>query len=200
MSYVRCRRRWRYWRPVLTSLTISPTTNLGGVLSDKGIGASPPSPGDVRHLVDIKYRGHALTMQHRPLAMSPNILATTFQWSGTDCSQRPANTNHYRWMQPVRHALGAFLLEQGRVAEAEAVFRKDLEQHPGNVWALHGLAECLQKVCSGEGPWIVCYSGICCPRGLEPIPLKRNFPIQKCTSGGNRTGGGGGGGVPREEC
>jgi hypothetical protein len=51
----------------------------------------------------------------------------------------------------VRHALGAFLLEQGRVGEAEAVFRKDLEQHPGNVWALHGLAECLQKVCCGEG-------------------------------------------------
>ena len=30
------------------------------------------------------------------------------------------------WMQPVRHALGALLLEQGRVAEAEAVYREDL--------------------------------------------------------------------------
>ena len=29
-------------------------------------------------------------------------------------------------MQPVRHALGALLLEQGRVAEAEAVYREDL--------------------------------------------------------------------------
>ena len=30
------------------------------------------------------------------------------------------------WMQPTRHALGALLLEQGQVAEAEAVFREDL--------------------------------------------------------------------------
>jgi tetratricopeptide (TPR) repeat protein len=49
------------------------------------------------------------------------------------------------WMQPVRHALGALLLEQGRVAEAEAVYREDLARHPNNGWSLHGLAECLRK-------------------------------------------------------
>ena len=49
------------------------------------------------------------------------------------------------WPQPVRHALGALLLEQGRVAEAEAVYRTDLERHPGNGWALHGLSECLRR-------------------------------------------------------
>jgi hypothetical protein len=58
------------------------------------------------------------------------------------------------WMQPSRHALGALLLEQGRVAEAEAVYRADLGldgklaracQNPDNVWALHGLHECLVK-------------------------------------------------------
>ncbi|MDR6266292.1 hypothetical protein [Roseobacter sp. N2S] len=58
------------------------------------------------------------------------------------------------WMQPSRHALGALLLEQGRVAEAEAVYRADLGldgklaracQNPDNVWALHGLHECLMK-------------------------------------------------------
>ncbi len=56
------------------------------------------------------------------------------------------------WMQPTRHALGALLLEQGQVEEAEAVYRADLGldatlgracQHPGNVWSLHGLHECL---------------------------------------------------------
>ncbi len=52
------------------------------------------------------------------------------------------------WMEPVSHALGALLLEQGRVAEATAVYRRDLELHPGNGWALHGLAECLRR--SGE--------------------------------------------------
>ena len=58
------------------------------------------------------------------------------------------------WMQPVRHALGALLLEQGRIAEAEAVYREDLglaghviraRQHPDNVWSLLGLHECLRR-------------------------------------------------------
>ncbi|MFK4145269.1 hypothetical protein [Streptomyces sp. NPDC004065] len=59
------------------------------------------------------------------------------------------------WMQPTRHAYGALLLEQGRVAEAEAVYRADLglddtlprpQQHPGNVWSLHGFHECLVRL------------------------------------------------------
>ena len=58
------------------------------------------------------------------------------------------------WMQPPRHALGALLLEQGELEEAEAVYRADLGldgtlaracQHPGNVWSLHGLHECLTR-------------------------------------------------------
>ena len=49
------------------------------------------------------------------------------------------------WMMPVRHSLGALLLEQGRIEEAEQVYRKDLEVHPENGWALKGLAECLHR-------------------------------------------------------
>ncbi len=49
------------------------------------------------------------------------------------------------WMQPARHALGALLLEQGRLTEAEQVYREDLKRHPNNVWALQGLGECLEK-------------------------------------------------------
>ncbi len=58
------------------------------------------------------------------------------------------------WMQPVRHALGALLLEQGRTAEAEAVYREDLglggalpraQVHPDNLWALRGLLDCLDR-------------------------------------------------------
>lgn len=49
------------------------------------------------------------------------------------------------WMQPVRHALGALLLEQGRVDEAEQVYRADLVRYPENGWSLHGLAECLER-------------------------------------------------------
>ena len=55
-------------------------------------------------------------------------------------------------MSPVRHALGALLLEQGRVGEAEAVYRADLApgRHPNNVWALHGLRACLERSGAAE--------------------------------------------------
>ncbi len=49
------------------------------------------------------------------------------------------------WMMPVRHSLGALLLDRGRVDEAEAAYREDLRLHPNNGWALHGLAECLHR-------------------------------------------------------
>ena len=48
-------------------------------------------------------------------------------------------------MVPPSHALGALLLESGRVAEAEQVYRDDLVRHPNNGWALHGLAECRRR-------------------------------------------------------
>ena len=48
------------------------------------------------------------------------------------------------WMQPVRHALGALLMEAGLIEEAEKVYREDLERYRNNVWSLHGLAECLR--------------------------------------------------------
>lgn len=59
------------------------------------------------------------------------------------------------WMQPIRHALGGLLLEQGRVEEAEILFREDLglaKDFPrrkaklNNVWGLHGLYECFNRL------------------------------------------------------
>jgi tetratricopeptide (TPR) repeat protein len=46
------------------------------------------------------------------------------------------------WFQPPAHALGALLLERGRIQEAEDAYRRDLARHPGNGWALKGLHEC----------------------------------------------------------
>ncbi len=63
-------------------------------------------------------------------------------------------TEPWAWMHPPRHALGALLLEQGRVEEAECVYAADLglnddlnrcSQHPDNVWSLHGYVECLRR-------------------------------------------------------
>jgi tetratricopeptide (TPR) repeat protein len=59
----------------------------------------------------------------------------------------------WAWMHPPRHALAALLTEQGHYSEAEQIYRDDLglsskiqrcAQHPDNVWALHGLVECLE--------------------------------------------------------
>jgi tetratricopeptide (TPR) repeat protein len=49
------------------------------------------------------------------------------------------------WFFPVRHVLGAQLLGSGKAAEAEAVYREDLERNPGNGWALYGLAQALKS-------------------------------------------------------
>lgn len=49
------------------------------------------------------------------------------------------------WPQPVRHSLGAVLLEAGSVEEAEKVYLKDLEIHRENGWSLFGLQQSLRK-------------------------------------------------------
>lgn len=49
------------------------------------------------------------------------------------------------WMQPVRHALGALLLADGKALEAESVYRADLVRHPENAWSTLGLQQSLQK-------------------------------------------------------
>lgn len=48
------------------------------------------------------------------------------------------------WIHPVRHALGATLLQERRAAEAETVYRDDLEKYPENGWGLFGLAQALR--------------------------------------------------------
>ena len=48
------------------------------------------------------------------------------------------------WIHPVRHALGASLVQAGKHAEAEAVYRADLAKLPGNGWALYGLSRALR--------------------------------------------------------
>ncbi|HET9358797.1 MAG TPA: alpha/beta hydrolase [Vicinamibacterales bacterium] len=47
------------------------------------------------------------------------------------------------WHHPSRQVLGALLLEAGRAAEAEAVYREDLARFPENGWSLFGLKQSL---------------------------------------------------------
>jgi tetratricopeptide (TPR) repeat protein len=48
------------------------------------------------------------------------------------------------WHLPPRQQLGGVLLRAGRAAEAETMFRQDLERHPENGWSLAGLAASLR--------------------------------------------------------
>jgi tetratricopeptide (TPR) repeat protein len=61
----------------------------------------------------------------------------------------------WSWMQPVRHAYAALLMEQGHLEEAAKTYRADLgmdtsiirpRRHPNNVWSLQGYHECLVRM------------------------------------------------------
>jgi tetratricopeptide (TPR) repeat protein len=43
------------------------------------------------------------------------------------------------WHQPVRETYGAFLLDQKKFAEAEKIYREDLQLFRDNGWSLYGL-------------------------------------------------------------
>ncbi len=98
------------------------------------------------------------------------------------------------WMQPPRHALGALLLEQDRVEEAEAVYRADLGfddtviracRHPENVWSLHGYHECLVRLGKRAE------AALLAPR-LTLALARTDVPIEsscRCRRGGVGSGG-----------
>src|SRR6185295_12863061 len=47
------------------------------------------------------------------------------------------------WHQPVAHVLGAALMQAGKPAEAEAVYRESLKTYRIDGWSLYGLAQAL---------------------------------------------------------
>ncbi len=59
------------------------------------------------------------------------------------------------WQNPTRESLGAALLADGQTAEAERVFRADLEKHPRNPRSLFGLAASLKaQGRSADAAWV----------------------------------------------
>ena len=80
-----------------------------------------------------------------------------FNWlrEAVAAEDRLVYTEPRAWMHPPRHALGALLLEQGRIDEARVIYERDLghdeelpvsRQNRGNVWSLSGLVECCEKL------------------------------------------------------
>jgi tetratricopeptide (TPR) repeat protein len=59
------------------------------------------------------------------------------------------------WYYPVRESLGAALLKSGQAAEAEAVFREDLNRNPRNGRSLFGLLESLKaQKKTADAQWV----------------------------------------------
>ena len=54
------------------------------------------------------------------------------------------------WYYPMRHSLGAVLIQAGRPEQAEDVYRDDLAQWPANGWSLFGLVQSLRMQGRGD--------------------------------------------------
>jgi tetratricopeptide (TPR) repeat protein len=85
-------------------------------------------------------------------ALVGELAANRKQWDAAIAALKKAvevqDSLHYNepedWYLPMRHALGAVLLDAGRPGEAEQVYRTDLQKHPKNGWSLYGLGKALR--------------------------------------------------------
>lgn len=93
------------------------------------------------HLMDIA--GHVLAGE-LAAARGDYDNAVRRLRKGVEAEERLAYNEPPDWYFPVRHSLGAVLLEAGRPEEAEAVYRENLEKYPENGWALKGLSLSLE--------------------------------------------------------
>ncbi|WP_339689170.1 tetratricopeptide repeat protein [uncultured Parasphingorhabdus sp.] len=74
----------------------------------------------------------------------PDLAASHFQRAVEKQDSLPYMEPPF-WYYPTRQSLGQALLDGGRFAEAEAVYRKDLEDYPHNGWSMSGLAAALER-------------------------------------------------------
>jgi len=91
------------------------------------------------------------------MSIAPAVLAGEIAAARGDYARAVAHLEHgvrledalvytepAEWAFPVRHALGAVLLEAGRASEAETVYWEDLKRNRENGWALTGLVQALR--------------------------------------------------------
>jgi tetratricopeptide (TPR) repeat protein len=99
-----------------------------------------PAAGEADAIVDIAH--HALAGE---IAYRAGLLreAETHYRAAMQVEDAFNYTEPPQWYYPIRHSLGALLLDAKRFDEAEQVYREDLKRFPGNVWALAGLVSAL---------------------------------------------------------
>lgn len=88
---------------------------------------------------------------YRKAVMADNAGDTAFDAAfalirkAVDLSEKLKYDEPWGWMVPARHALGALLLEQGRIEDALKVYREDIALWKDNMWGLLGISKCLER-------------------------------------------------------
>ncbi len=103
---------------------------------------------------DARFRGHGQrdllgmaegTLRGEILAQEGDVDGAVHVMEEAIARERALNYDEPEpWPIPVRHTLGAVLLEAGRHADAERVYREALAIHQDNGWCLKGLAAALR--------------------------------------------------------
>ena len=65
--------------------------------------------------------------------------------SAIDEEDRLVYREPHDWVIPARQFLGKYQMEMNNLSDAEATYREDLIDNPGNGWSLTGLSECLKR-------------------------------------------------------
>ncbi len=85
------------------------------------------------------------TLDARIAAVRGDLRDAVEKWNAAVALQDHLNYNEPPdWYYPVRESLGAALLRSGKPAEAEKIFRDDLQKNPRNPRSLFGLSESLE--------------------------------------------------------
>jgi tetratricopeptide (TPR) repeat protein len=114
--------------------------DLWKIISLKNIDQNPVGPTPVSSI--LKLAARALSGEIKQVSGNLDSAIADYQ-AAIAIEDKNAYIEPPDWPQPIRHYLGAALLEAGRAAEAEAVYRQDLAWHKNNGWALFGLWQSL---------------------------------------------------------
>jgi len=115
--------------------------NLQAQITADGVDDNGVSPTPASHVLNLA--SHALNGEIEEA--KGNLDAAIMHYNVAIQLQDSLNyTEPPDWSQSIRLYLGAALLEAGRAAEAEAVYRKDLEWNQQNAWTTFGLSQALE--------------------------------------------------------
>ncbi|MFT5330814.1 MAG: tetratricopeptide (TPR) repeat protein [Parasphingorhabdus sp.] len=139
---------WRYAR----GMAMANTGNIDGAQAERAKLAAVKDSVQIRFLDSADYPASVLLniaddLLQGEMALksgNPDLAVSHFERAVAKQDSLPYTEPPF-WYYPTRQSLGQALLEAGRPAEAEAVYRKDLEDYPHNGWSMSGLATALEQ-------------------------------------------------------